>query len=453
MAEQFTVVVATTSLPLATYIQQELADTDLRLVRLTDPAQLLRWLKQIVPQVILLDANYPTREETAALATRLRQKPGLDNIPLVLLTTPFDPLPPGLEDLPAEHRLEEPFDRQAILAAIKAVSGYNIDNPTIDEETEMGEFSPQTPESARAELEPAEDIIELTDLVEEGIPLDQLPPRSPTLEEPEEKDLFSALEEEDLFSTLEDQTGETERETENEVAFDLGADITKALEPETSPTTAAEISAEESAEESIAAAQPPDGAGSEPETPPESEATMGLTAAPAEETPPEAAADDLADVWPEESPADYLRPDEAGIAAEEAGIAAEEAAAPGGKTPAGEEPVPEAGAPMAAAVSAAAESALRRSAAALSKRTHDGTPEVITDSDTFAAEIDAMSREWSKKIMAGSYRSMERLVTAIGDLAPMIVEQVAKEIIPPLAERIIKAEIERLEKEIEDETP
>jgi hypothetical protein len=170
---------------------------------------------------------------------------------------------------------------------------------------------------------------------------------------------------------------------------------------------------------------------------------MGLTAAPAEETPPEAAADDLADVWPEESPADYLRPDEAGIAAEEAGIAAEEAAAPGGKTPAGEEPVPEAGAPMAAAVSAAA----------LSKRTHDGTPEVITDSDTFAAEIDAMSREWSKKIMAGSYRSMERLVTAIGDLAPMIVEQVAKEIIPPLAERIIKAEIERLEKEIEDETP
>ncbi|MBN2231980.1 MAG: response regulator transcription factor [Deltaproteobacteria bacterium] len=517
MAEQFTVVVATTSLPLAAFIQQELADTGLRLVRLADPAQFLRRLKNVVPQVVLLDANYPTREETAALATRLRQKPGLNEIPLVLLTTHFDPFPPGFENLPDDHRLEEPFDRPAILAAIKAASGFDIDivNPTADEEAEMGEHPLQAAAPATAEMEPAEDIIELTELVAEGIPLDQLPPRVPAAEEPGE---------DDLFAELDDLTVETERETEIEAAFDLGPDIVMEVEPETTAGIEPDMEAAGTIDVKTAAAggvdfepaaAPPAGnqdfdhtreldaageldnllkefgmtaedletgealildgepaeiaaatpaTGTLPDREPESTAeataeaatvaateaaTVGATLAigpvSATETAAESAAvpetitEDAVEIIAEESPEDYLRPDETGIPAAEA--------AP----PAGE-PVPEDTAPMAAAVSAAAESALRRSAAALSTRTHESTPEVITDSDAFAAEIDAMSREWSKKIMASSYRSMERLVTAIGDLAPMIVEQVAKEIIPPLAEKIIKAEIERLEQEIEDNT-
>jgi len=81
-------------------------------------------------------------------------------------------------------------------------------------------------------------------------------------------------------------------------------------------------------------------------------------------------------------------------------------------------------------------------------------PSVVTESpeQDFSSQIEGLTQEWSRKMLVSTYASMDKLIQALGDMAPTIVEQVAKEIIPPLAEKIIKAEIQRLEKKIEDET-
>ncbi|MCK5915712.1 MAG: hypothetical protein KAG92_06205 [Deltaproteobacteria bacterium] len=60
-----------------------------------------------------------------------------------------------------------------------------------------------------------------------------------------------------------------------------------------------------------------------------------------------------------------------------------------------------------------------------------------------------MIQEWSKQLLQTTYTSMDKMIKAIGDLAPTIVDQVAREVIPPLAEKVIKAEITRLEEKLE----
>ena len=67
-------------------------------------------------------------------------------------------------------------------------------------------------------------------------------------------------------------------------------------------------------------------------------------------------------------------------------------------------------------------------------------PSVITESQEpdFARQIEGLTQEWSRKMLVSTYASMDKLIQALGDMAPTIVEQVAKEIIPPLAEKIIR---------------
>ena len=69
----------------------------------------------------------------------------------------------------------------------------------------------------------------------------------------------------------------------------------------------------------------------------------------------------------------------------------------------------------------------------------------------FSQQIEDMTQEWSKHLLQTTYASMDKMIKAIGDLAPTIVEQVAREVIPPLAEKVIKAEITRLEEKLEFE--
>jgi hypothetical protein len=81
-------------------------------------------------------------------------------------------------------------------------------------------------------------------------------------------------------------------------------------------------------------------------------------------------------------------------------------------------------------------------------------PSVVTEppeATDFSRQIEGLTQEWSKKMLVSTYASMDKLIQALGEMAPTIVEQVAREIIPPLAEKIIKAEIKRLEEKIEDE--
>ena len=67
----------------------------------------------------------------------------------------------------------------------------------------------------------------------------------------------------------------------------------------------------------------------------------------------------------------------------------------------------------------------------------------------FSQQIEDMTQEWSKQLLQTTYTSMDKMIKAIGDLAPTIVDQVAREVIPPLAEKVIKAEITRLEEKLE----
>ncbi len=81
------------------------------------------------------------------------------------------------------------------------------------------------------------------------------------------------------------------------------------------------------------------------------------------------------------------------------------------------------------------------------------TPHIFTEPHglDFSQQIEDMTQEWSKHLLQTTYASMDKMIKAIGDLAPTIVEQVAREVIPPLAEKVIKAEIARLEEKLEFE--
>ncbi|MBN2808701.1 MAG: hypothetical protein JXR80_04335 [Deltaproteobacteria bacterium] len=80
-----------------------------------------------------------------------------------------------------------------------------------------------------------------------------------------------------------------------------------------------------------------------------------------------------------------------------------------------------------------------------------GEPELCPEPPIpdFSQQIERMTQQWSKQLLQSTYASMDKMIQAIGDLAPTIVDQVAREIIPPLAEKVIKAEIARLEKSLE----
>lgn len=95
-------------------------------------------------------------------------------------------------------------------------------------------------------------------------------------------------------------------------------------------------------------------------------------------------------------------------------------------------------------------------ASSASSTPETGEPEICAEphSPDFSRQIENMTQEWSKQLLQSTYASMDKMIKAIGDLAPTIVDQVAREVIPPLAEKVIKAEISRLEKtlEIEEES-
>jgi hypothetical protein len=77
-------------------------------------------------------------------------------------------------------------------------------------------------------------------------------------------------------------------------------------------------------------------------------------------------------------------------------------------------------------------------------------PHIFTEPQSldFSQQIEDMTQEWSKQLMQSAYASMDKMIKAIGELAPTIVDQVAREVIPPLAEKVIKAEIARLEEKL-----
>ncbi|MCK4378456.1 MAG: hypothetical protein KAW01_03890 [Deltaproteobacteria bacterium] len=373
------VVVATISQSLATFIKQELAETNVTVQLLTDPDLFFKRLKNIKPELILLDASYPTGEKSASLAESLRQELAWQDVPLVVVKTFFEPLDELFPEISPENILTQPFTRADLLTILQRVSPQAINNHRQNQDIAMTETSKKLQESD-VEANQEEGIIELTDMVEEGIPLDQLPPNADhdtTLQEPTPAPATETL----MDTELEEDIAFPSDAAIDELAFTTNEEMETETDlsiPDSSPATNQMV--EEIDEETI-------------EKTPETDLEA------------EAAPEDFTT----ESPEDYLTPDEEKLTTSlDAPVAAEPETA---------------------------------------------RPSVVTEPETadFSRQIEGLTQEWSKKMLVSTYASMDKLIQALGDMAPTIVEQVAREIIPPLAEKIIKSEIKRLEEKIEDD--
>jgi len=366
------VVVATISQSLATFIKQELAETNVTVQLLTDPDLFFKRLKNIKPELILLDASYPTGEKSASLVESLRQELAWQDIPLVVVKTFFEPLDELFPEIKSENILTQPFTRADLLTILQRVSPQAINNHRQKQDIAMTETSENLQEpDVKANQE--DGIIELTDMVEEGIPLDQLPPNA---------DHDTALQEPTPAPATETLM---DSELEEDIAFPSDAAIDELAFTANEESMGSDSIDSDQMEENLI------------------EETTEKTTETGSKT--EAASENFTT----ESPEDYLTPDEEKL---ETSL----------DTPMVAEP-------------------------------ETARPSVVTEPQTadFSRQIEGLTQEWSKKMLVSTYASMDKLIQALGDMAPTIVEQVAREIIPPLAEKIIKSEIKRLEEKIEDD--
>ncbi len=423
MEKDLVLAVGTISQALATFIKQELGRTNAAVHLLMEPKEFLKKLKSLQADIILLDVDYPTKEETAALVGKLQQLPAGRRAPLILIKPFFDELEEKLGEIPAERVLSQPFTREDLLARLRQVAPREIISSQ-EEET----MAPREDELLVATGESP--IIELTEVVEEGLPLEELPAatspagEAATVEDsaaPPAPPTGTDFPSDDAIAGLELPTTEEQGEDKDLLVAEARETVpaadpeTAAAVPETSPIPSAnpatatdddlfardEVITGESAVEPgpdvsfpFSGSEPGDG---EP-------ATAASTAAP----PPPGT----------ESPEDYLLPEE------HESEKADATAPKPGAAPAGDH-----GGPTAA------------------------EPAVISEpaEPPFADQVEKLTQEWSQKMLASTFASMDKLIQALGEMAPTIVEQVAREIIPPLAEKIIKAEIQRLEAKIEEE--
>lgn len=408
METTISVVVATTSQSLATFIKQELAGTNTTVHLLTDPDLFFKQLKAKKPELILLDANYPTGEKSAGLAKTLQQELAWQNVPLQVIKTFFEPLDESFPEIDPENTLTQPFTRSDLLTVLQRVVPQAITNHKQDQDMPMKEEIEKA-DVVKVAASRQGTIIELTDMVEEGLPLDQLPPAETetgertglTVEPAIEIPTDSQVEDPDFLS---------------DEAID-GLEFT--------PTETMEVQNEEAPQEDKQLTGQSTNIG-ESKSPPEENLDFSETTAvenPAEETAatadieveePEA----LAEAFTTESPDDYIVPDEDELME---------------TTESRDLPPPP--------------------AESMAEERETARPSVVTEPQTadFSHQIEGLTQEWSKKMLVSTYASMDKLIQALGDMAPTIVEQVAREIIPPLAEKIIKSEIKRLEEKIEDD--
>ena len=389
METSLPVAVATTSKSLATFIKQELAGTKVTVHLLTDPELFFKQLKGIKPKLILLDASYPTGEKSANLTKTLQQERAWQDVPLVIIKTFFEPLNELFPEINPENILTQPFTRADLLTILQRVAPQAINNHRQSQDMDMGKTNEtlQEPEVANSQ---EGTIIELTDMVEEGIPLDQLLPSDAQDKELQEPDPAQARED------LTDNAAEEDISFPDDAAIDeLAFAASEEMESEAELSTPDSSPAANQVIEEI-----------------EEEATEALS-----ETDSETKA--FLETCTTETPEDYLIPDEEK------------------QTPEESESLPP---PPTSLTPPTAESA-------------SAQPSVVTEPEpsNFSRRIEGLTQEWSQKMLVSTYASMDKLIQALGDMAPTIVEQVAKEIIPPLAEKIIKAEIQRLEEKIEDD--
>ncbi|MEA3333550.1 MAG: hypothetical protein U9Q58_08130 [Pseudomonadota bacterium] len=490
------IVIACSKQPLAAFIEAALNRglVDCRIA--VDADQLLTLVTELRPDALLFEAEFPTLEGRSALLGVLRTEN--PQIPIVGIFEPFAETQGEAESgFSPENVLQLPFGEDELSEKLQQVAGLDMKKRTALLEKEGGKEMAE-PQTALIET------VELTDIIEEGLPLNELPEISAG----EASEVFSEVDSdqaagvavfesegenadefelEDFGDTLDDLVssvsepeeggsviaGESGAEIETETDLEAGVEseiednLSALVEGDTDALLAdddfTEIEISESPETHDPVLAELKSAGLTPENDVVEGAMIEAVSSPTPELNLENDADDevLVDIIPEaaetpvasaaseeiftaespdaeiELPEDYLVDEELSDAGVDTAIDGE--VGMGSGVDINTEPD--------------SESAAQVLPTASSLTLESGTAEVCTEpiSPDFSRQIESMTQEWSKQLLHTTYASMDKMIKAIGDLAPTIVDQVAREVIPPLAEKVIKAEIARLEEKLESE--
>ena len=484
------IVLACNKKPLAAFIERELDGLDCRSA--VDAAQLMALTVEFKPDVVLLDSEFLILSEIFEVLEKLRDSSL--QIPIVGIFEPFGETQDEVrQGFALENVLSLPFSGDDLREKLGQASGLEIKKRASPQEKKKEEEM-DNPQLLTVET------VELTEIVEEGLPLDELPEIS------EDKTLEVPLEADSGKTDSADM--EPESESAVELEFDGFGDTLEDLESAFDESADAGFDAvvEDPAELTLGA-----------ESGIESEVGENSSELVAGDIDALLADDDFTEIEIPERPENQdpvlaelksagLTPEDEVVVAsksETASLAAQDLEEDGfGEEALGgidnfldeilveEDVVVQS--PEPPSTSESLESAEKpveadESRETLTTESHDADielpedylldeeiptvgiepaarppatsptlspePEVYTEpiSPDFSRQIEDMTQEWSKQLLQTTYASMDKMIKAIGDLAPTIVAQVAREVIPPLAEKVIKAEIARLEEKLEIE--
>ncbi|MCK5539311.1 MAG: hypothetical protein KAI69_00160 [Deltaproteobacteria bacterium] len=518
------IVIACSKKPLAAFLETELAayEVDCRVV--ADAAQLMAVTAEFKPDLLLFDSEFPSSEESSGLLGSSPQ------IPVVGIFEPFGETQDEVrQGFSPENVLQLPFGGDVLREKLQQVGGREIKKRVVLQEKKEEEKMDK-PQSVVVET------FELTEIVEEGLPLDELPEisegeTSGVLPEVDSEKIDTGVSEpeDELVETFEvDDFGDTLDDLES--TFEESADIP---EPESSVEGEAEAALSELVsgdvdallgDDEFAEVEIPDrpevhdpvlaelkSAGLKPESDLASTMEAGLPEEPELEVEGDFGEEELSDIddllgeipieedaaieSPVDAGSEKKDPDkvveadfselvclEADVDSEVLEEQAEVTEASAGEvlsqapilkepeTPETSEAVELVENPAAPTVSSAPEKIsvgeslesevespedylMDEELPEIGVKSESAAPEVYAEpiSPDFSRQIESMTQEWSKQLLQTTYASMDKMIKAIGDLAPTIVDQVAREVIPPLAEKVIKAEIARLEEKLESE--
>ncbi|NPA25811.1 MAG: hypothetical protein GXO34_08305 [Deltaproteobacteria bacterium] len=451
-----------------------------------------RLLSEHDPRLIVFLGSALAADDFRRLSEELSR--GDENPPLLGIFEPDHPESGTTENgifelLPPENRLRLPQDGEELAVRVRALLG----DPDIADSQPMTADDVEEEEIMQDTETAGQEVIELTDIVEEGLPLDQLPdlpgvktggaavlPEAAVLPgEDEVSGLDDFAAEDEFGATLSDLESDFEKsedafdkaESDDDFMAESLVDLAETppleAEPEQeemAPESGAEIEEDEPISGDVdalldddefaeieltetpdpvldelksAGLRPENEVGIEPELPETGAEESGDGAFdPSGELPEDyLVEEDLPDV---ENTDEAVSEDPVVLREEEVGTTEKDAPDPVENTVEDE-------------VGSALASTIRRQVEAAAP---SAEPEVCAEplsTPDFSRQIENLTQEWSKQLLQSTYASMDKMIQAIGDLAPTIVDRVAREIIPPLAEQVIKAEIARLEKKLEAE--
>lgn len=117
-----TIMVVDDSLMVRQQVSAALADAGFTVIEATDGLDALHKLESTVPDLIVLDLNMPNLNGLELLK-RIREKPTLSNVPVVMLTTEGQPkLMQEAKGLGAKGWIIKPFKAEMLVRAVEKLT-------------------------------------------------------------------------------------------------------------------------------------------------------------------------------------------------------------------------------------------------------------------------------------------------------------------------------------------